>query len=135
MTEPTFRYIRKNLDEILILGSLARIASGHADALMEIDVAVLNALRRAYPSLEDASLQEIGDYLAGMDEDQIIGFASNLKGVLHEMEFVALENDDGDGIYASLFPATNHRNSDVILVYESKPETVELQLKGTESEA
>jgi hypothetical protein len=64
--------------------------------LMMKSNAVLAALRRTTPDLSHASPEEIGDYLRPMDEDSILGVVNNTKGVLHEMEFVALENEDGD---------------------------------------
>jgi hypothetical protein len=48
-----------------------------------------------------------------MNEESIVGVVNNTKGVLHEMEFVALENDDGDTVYASLFADPHHADTDV----------------------
>ena len=37
-----------------------------------------------------------------MDEDSIGGIVSNVKGILHEMEWVAMENSDGDSVVSGL---------------------------------
>ena len=67
-----------------------------------------------------------------MGPDQLAGVISNTKGVLHEMEFVELENADGDSVYASLFPATNNPGYDVEFVDRSTGATWDAQLKATD---
>ena len=44
-----------------------------------------------------------------MSDEQLVGVVSNVKGILHEMEYVRLENTDGDSISAAMFPDTNHK--------------------------
>ncbi len=95
--------------------------------------AVLAALKRAHADLEDASLPEIQEYLRGLDESQVRGLVSNVKGVLHEMEFVRLENEDGDSVYASFFESTNHPDNDIVLIDKNSGDVWEVQLKATDS--
>ncbi len=90
---------------------------------------VIQALRRQVPDLQDASLEEISEYLAPMSEAQMLGLINAVKGVYHEIAFVAAENSDGDSVTAEVFGETNHPGADVILTQGG--ETVqELQLKA-----
>lgn len=126
-------YLRKNFDSAAIVAALSTIAlTGDAAAMSEGDHATLAALRRSSSALENASLPEIQDYLRSLDEEQVPGLVSNVKGILHEMEFVRVENDDGDSIYASFFDATNHPGTDIQLLDRSTGETWEAQLKATD---
>lgn len=67
-----------------------------------------------------------------MDEDQINGVVNNTKGVLHEMEFVRIENEDGDTVHAVLFDATNHPGYDVEFVDSTSGAIWQTQLKATD---
>lgn len=129
-------YLRKNFDSAAIVAALAAIAAtDEAGDLSDGDHAVLAALRRSNSVLEDAPLPEIQDYLRGLDEEQVPGLVSNVKGILHEMEFVRVENEDGDSVYASFFEATNHPDTDVQFLDRSTGETWEAQLKATDDAA
>ena len=33
-------------------------------------------------------------YIVEMDEDQLLGLSNNIKGILHEIQFVEIENND-----------------------------------------
>jgi len=126
------KYLRTNFDTAAILASLATVAfSEDASALSDEDQAVLAALRRSNSELEEAPLEDIRAYLQGMDSEQIAGLVSNVKGILHEMEFVRLENEDADPVYASYFSAINHPDTDIQLIDASTGETWEVQLKAT----
>ena len=88
-------YLRKNFDSTAIIAALSAIAlTNGANHLSERDHAVLAALRRSNSMLESATLPDIQNYLHQLDETQIPGLVSNVKGILHEMEFVRLENED-----------------------------------------
>ncbi|WP_156501986.1 hypothetical protein, partial [Erythrobacter sp. HI0063] len=100
----------------------------------EVDEAVLAALRRAHPAAGDTE-EELGRWLAEMDEAQLSGVVSNTKGVLHEMRFVALENSDGDTIFAAQFEAINHPGYDVVFSDHASGTEWVAQLKATSSEA
>ena len=134
---PTSRgveYLRKNFDEGAIVAALAAIAlSEDAPSLSDEDAAVVAALRRSSNALEDSSLPELQIYLRSLDEKQVPGVVSNVKGILHEMEFVRVENDDGDSVYASYFDATNHPDTDIRFIDKSTGETWEAQLKATDN--
>ncbi len=126
-------YLRKNFDPLAIVTALSAIAlTDDASVHEDRDYVVLAALRRSSSILENASLPEIQAYFRGLNEDQIPGLVSNVKGILHEMEFVRVENEDGDSVYASFFDSTNHPDTDVQFIDESTGETWEAQLKATD---
>ena len=126
------RYFAKSTwDELLILGTLAKVTYDNATYFNDEEYAVLAALRRTTPDLSNASPEEIGDYLRTMNEDSIVGVVNNTKGVLHEMEFVALENEDGDTVYASLFADPHHADTDVQFTDSVTGSVWEAQLKTT----
>lgn len=132
-THRGIHYLRKNFDSAAIVTTLATVAlTDDPGDLEEGDHAVLAALRRSNSALENAPLPEIQDYLSGLDDDQVPGLVSNVKGILHEMEFVRVENEDGDSVYASFFDATNHPHTDIQLLDRSTGETWEAQLKATD---
>lgn len=129
-------YLRKNFDSLAIVTALSSVAiSEETESFDEQEHAVLAALRRSNSVLENAQIPEIQEYLRGLDNAQLPGLVSNIKGVLHEMEFVRVENEDGDSVYASFFPTTNHPGTDIQLIDRSTGETWEAQLKATDNAA
>ena len=130
---PVVKYVKKKFDSILIVSTLAKISYGKLDVLSEDETFVLQALKRAVPDLGSKNTKEISDYLQGLDENQLLGLSNNVKGILHEIQFVEIENSDGDSISASLFTDTNHPGTDVILTNHETGETLEIQLKATDS--
>jgi len=91
---------------------------------------VFDAVRRGYAELEAASEDEITAYFDGIDASEALGHSNHIKGILFEHEYVeALETA---GIAASLFEATNHPGTDV-LVFGGVETVSEIQLKATDS--
>jgi len=129
------RYIKKNIDKTLVLGGLASLAFDQSGVLSPDDELVLQSLRRAVPETQTFDLSQIQDYLQSLDDDQLVGLANNVKGVLHEIQFVEIENEDGDEITAALFTDTNHPDTDVLLTNQETGETIAVQLKATDSES
>ena len=125
------QYIQKNFDEVAILSACAKLAFQKHIHFNDQEQAVIAALRRSSNEFRDADLDVIGESLASFDGDQMAGLTSNVKGILHEMEFVRLENEDGDSVYASLFDDTNHPDVDVFCVDTQTNEVWDLQLKAT----
>ncbi|WP_197465454.1 hypothetical protein, partial [Erythrobacter sp. HI0063] len=107
------REVKVPLVDAAILAVASKLSLQGTVSLNEVDEAVLAALRRAHPAAGDTE-EELGRWLAEMDEAQLSGVVSNTKGVLHEMRFVALENSDGDTIFAAQFEAINHPGYDVV---------------------
>lgn len=129
--EAGVRYVRRNFDEAAILGVAAKLAFDANPYFSESELATIAAMQRAHPQAGD-STQELGGWLNAMDEGQIQGVVNNTKGVLHEMEFVRLENEDGDAIHAALFGSTNHAGTDVRFVDMDSGESWSAQLKATD---
>ena len=124
-------FISKRFDEAAILATLGKLAFTSDPELLEQDYAVLAALRRSSPEW-DLSVSDTAERLASYDDSQIGGLVNNVKGILHEMEFQRLENEDGDSVVAALFPDTNHRTVDVQLLDEKTGYAWEVQLKATD---
>jgi len=127
------KYLDHPFNNALILAVLLKLHLGQADELSSQEQVVLLALKRANNGLEYQSPEQIGEYLSTMDEEQLAGLANNVKGILHEIEYVSLENSDGDLFEASLFTETNHPGTDVILTNTVTGEINEVQLKATDS--
>ncbi len=131
MNAPVIKYLNKNFDEIAILSCLTDLAFSPGFELTEENQAILSALRRSSEDFKFSSVEEIGDRLSHYNDSQIEGLISNVKGIAHEMEFVKIENEDGDSIYASLYPDTNNPGYDVQLFDEDTGEYWAVQLKAT----
>lgn len=126
-------YLRKNFDALAITTVLAKLAwNEHRPQLTEADQAVLAALRRSHAELANAPLEDIQAYLQGFDEQQIVGLVSTVKGMLHDMEFVRLDHEDGDSLYAAYLNQHDHTDFDVLLADQHSGESWQLQLKAIE---
>lgn len=125
-------YVRRNFDEAAILAVAAKLAFEKGASFNDSELATIAAMQRAHPQAGDTH-EELGQWLAGMDEGQIAGVVNNTKGVLHEMEFVRLENEDGDSVYASLFESTNHAGTDISFIDKDSGASWAVQLKATEN--
>ncbi|WP_168405517.1 hypothetical protein [Acinetobacter indicus] len=126
-------YLRKNFDALAITTVLAKLAwNTRTPQLTEADQAVLAALRRSHAELANAPLEDIQAYLQGFDEQQIVGLVSTVKGMLHDMEFVRLDHEDGDSLYAAYLDQHDHTDFDVLLADQHSGESWQLQLKAIE---
>lgn len=125
-------YVRRNFDEAAILAVAAKLAFEDGASFNDSELATIAAMQRAHPQAGQ-NHEELGQWLADMDEGQIAGVVNNTKGVLHEMEFVRLENEDGDSVYASLFESTNHAGTDISFIDKDSGASWEVQLKATDN--
>ena len=106
---------------------------GHGfDSIAENSL-VIEAFRRSDNQLTDASIAEISDYFSEYSLEAQQGIINNVKGIYHELAFVDQENSDGDQWFAELMPSTNHPGVDVVLTNAETSETIDLQLKATDS--
>jgi len=121
------KFFIKNIEEKTILAIFAKVKIG--EALTLGDKLVLEAFNRYSSSLSDP--ETLKNYLSGMSEESLIGVASNVKGILHEIQFAAIENNNFDSVYASLYETTNHPGYDVRMYDESTGEEWDIQLKAT----
>jgi len=128
------KFTKNNADEMGVVAALLAIASsGHSSELNEMDYSVLEALQRSNPALADVPLEDIQLYLGNLEGSQITGLISNVKGILHEMVFVEVENSDGDSIFASTFASSNHPDTDVQFTDRVTGEVWDAQLKATDN--
>lgn len=79
---------------------------------------VLDALRRSATSLNNATTEELAEYVAGLTPEQLRGVVSNVKGIYHELLFVHAENVDADEVAARVFEATNYPGADVEFIVD-----------------
>jgi hypothetical protein len=111
---------------------ITQLLQGDLSELTVDQELVLEALRRSRNDLENASDEGLIEYASSLSEAQLDGVINNVKGIYHELLFVAAENSDGDIYSAALFEATNHRGADVLITNELTGETQAIQLKATQ---
>jgi len=124
-------YLKKNFDQVAVLGVMTKITLGQFSELTINDKPVIEAIRRSKNEFNNLSLEEIGDQFSKMDSDSINGFINNVQGILHEIEWINIENSDGDSIMAGMFPETNHKDYDIWVVDSSPGDLWTEQLKAT----
>ena len=107
--------------------------SGHGFESIAQDSLVIEAFRRSDNQLADASVADISVYFSEYSLEAQQGIINNVKGIYHELAFVQQENADGDQWFAELMPSTNHPGIDVVLTNVETSETIDLQLKATDS--
>ena len=93
---------------------------------------VFAAVRRGYTEFADATPDEIRSYFSDLEQTELVGHISNIKGILFEQEVVDALNDQGYS--AAVFEATNHPATDIKLM-DDEEVIAELQLKATDSAA
>lgn len=79
---------------------------------------ILEAFQRSAKRFENASVEEIREYITILDPNQITGWISNAKGIYHELLWAKKENIDGDNLTARLFEETNHAGSDIEFIID-----------------
>ena len=124
-------YLKKNFDEIAILGVITKITLKNLSELSIDDEPVIQALRRYKTDFSGASLEEMGEYFSKMDSDSISKAINNIQGILHEIEWVNIENSDGDSVMVGMFPETNHEDYDIWAIDSNTGEMWTEQLKAT----
>lgn len=116
---------------IAIASVCANLVNRHFQFSSIQEQLVIAAIRRSSSKLENASYEELGDYVGGFTPQSFVGFSNNVKGIYHELLFVHSENTDGDNVTAELFEATNHPGADVKII-EGGEVINEVQLKATD---
>jgi len=129
LTKRGARFFIKNIEEKTILAIFSKIKI--EEALTIGDKLVLEAFQRYSPALEDQNV--LREYLSNLSDTQLNGVASNVKGILHELEFVTQENSDYDSVRAVLYENTNHPGYDIKMYDTSTGESWDVQLKATDS--
>jgi len=127
-------FFKKNFDEIAILALFAKVKFEENPDLTADEENILSALIRSTNDLsDDATLDQVSEYLSSYTPESLHGIANNVKGILHEIEFVQLENSNGDNISASMFTDTNHEGYDIQFFDENNILFGEAQLKATDN--
>ncbi|MDB2359801.1 hypothetical protein N9W04_02955 [Alphaproteobacteria bacterium] len=129
LTKRGKKFFIKNIEEKTILAIFTKVKIG--EALTLGDKLVLEAFNRYSSSLSD--LDTLKHYLTGLSDEQLMGVTSNVKGILHEIQFAAIENNNFDSVYASLYETTNHPGYDVRMFDQSTGEEWDIQLKATDN--
>ena len=127
-----FRFITNNIDNKMILGVIGSLAFDGGKSFSHEEQIIIDALRRSMIDLNFASIEDISKKLSSFDEDRLPGLVNHIKGIVHEMEFVAFENEDGDSVFATLHSETNHPDYDVKMFDKNTNESWEIQLKATD---
>ena len=127
-----FSFLKNDIDIAMITTVLASLAIGGDQSFNPKEQIIIDALRRSMTQLTFASIEDISKKLSSFDEDRLPGLVNHIKGIVHEMEFVAFENEDGDSVFAALHSGTNHPGYDVKMIDENTNESWEIQLKATD---
>jgi hypothetical protein len=128
LTKRGNKFFIKHIEEKTILAIFAKVKI--SEALTLGDKLVLDAFKRYSPQLSDE--ETLRTYLSNLSDTQLKGVSSNVKGVLHELEFVAKENNDFDSVRAAIYETTNHPRYDVQMFNTSTGEAWDVQLKATD---
>lgn len=120
-----------NIDELMIMTVMGKIRNNEVLSSPE-EFIVLDALIRSTNKVTD--LSSAVDYVKEISErgqESLLGMSNNLKGILHEIQFVYDENTDGDQIFAILPESTNQPGFDVYLSNSENGSSEWVQLKTT----
>lgn len=98
---------------VAIAITIGQLVAGKRSGWTEEQELVLDALRRSTTRLNNASEQELADYLTALSPQQLRGVVSNVKGIFHEYLVAQAENLDGDQKTAALIELTNHPGADL----------------------
>ncbi len=98
---------------------LLKLLGQKAHAFTPAEMMVIDAIKRSDNNLAGAGIEEISVHLREYPQEQLQGILNNVKGIYHEMKFVAAENADGDNTEAELYEVTNHPGADVRLTNTS----------------
>ncbi|MDZ5711373.1 hypothetical protein [Jeotgalibacillus haloalkalitolerans] len=128
------KIVRNNWDEIGIATALGHFYSQGSQLDMEKHGYIIEALKRSNQELANADVNELQAYLQSLEEEQLTGLISNIKGIAHEVYYIEIENEDDDAIYAYMFEDTNHEDYDIV-IYDESGSAESYQMKATDSEA
>jgi hypothetical protein len=112
---------------------LLKLLDRQAHAFTPDEMMVIEAIKRSDNDLIEANIEEITSYLLQYSPVQLQGISNNVKGIYHEIRFVAAENADGDDIEAALYEITNYPGADVRLINTTTGEVTDIQLKAANS--
>jgi hypothetical protein len=85
---------KPHLASVALAVTFQRLLDGQPSGLGAENDLVLNALRRSTNRLEDASIEELSEYVQSLSPSQLAGVVSNTKGIYHELLFIEMHNAD-----------------------------------------
>ncbi len=109
-----------------------KILSASSAEFNENELLVLEALRGSKNDLNEATIEELGEYISKKDPSELNGLISSIKGKYHELLFQKNENEDGDEFEVELFEDYNHPAADIKLINTLTNESTPYQLKTTD---
>ena len=127
-----YRFIKNDIDKAMIVGVIGSFAFGGDQSFSPKEQIIIDALRRSMIDLNFASIEDISEKLSSFDPDRMPYLVNHIKGIVHEMEFVEFENEDGDSVFAALHSETNNPDYDVKMIDKNTNESWEIQLKATD---
>ena len=112
--QPTSEFVQKNIDEMAVIAVMHKIKNGEA-LLNEEEHIVLEAMIRSTDRIVD--MESASLYVKEMIErgnESVIGAASNIKGIAHDLKYAKIENEDGDSVFAFVPEDTSYPQFDVL---------------------
>ncbi|MBT4959359.1 MAG: hypothetical protein HON33_05250 [Flavobacteriaceae bacterium] len=112
--QPTSEFVQKNIDEMAVIAVMHKIKNGDA-LLNEEEHIVLEAMIRSTDRIVD--MESASLYVKEMIErgnESVIGAASNIKGIAHDLKYAKIENEDGDSVFAFVPEDTSYPQFDVL---------------------
>lgn len=110
---PSTRRPVSHLASVTLAVTFQRLLEGKLVGLSAENDLVLNALRRSTNRLDDASIEELSEYVQSLSPEQLAGVVSNTKGIYHELLFIKMHNTSGAAESAEIIEATNFPGADV----------------------
>lgn len=98
---------------VTIAITLGQLVAGQRTGWTDDQQLVLDALRRSTNRLNDATDQELADYLTGLSPEAMRGVTSNVKGIFHEYLVARSENLNGDEKTAAMIELVNYPGADL----------------------
>jgi len=128
--ESSKEFVQKNIDEMAIIAVMHKIKNGDV-LLSEEENIILQAMIRSADRIVD--MESAALYVEEMIQrgsESLMGAASNIKGIAHDLQYAKIENEDGDNIFAFVPEDTSHPQYDVLEYNIKTGEQQWVQLKS-----
>jgi hypothetical protein len=122
----------EKLGSVVLAVTFQRLLDDKISMLSSESDLVLDALRRSTGKLEDASIEQLSEYVRSLTPEQLTGVVSNTKGIYHELLFIEMHNASCSALSAQVMEATNFAGADVQFILEGDV-VREVQLKAVNS--
>ena len=128
--KPSKKFIQENIDELSVIAVMHKIKNGEI-LLSEEENIILEAMIRSTDRIVD--MESASLYVQEMisrGSESLMGAASNIKGIAHDLTYAKLENEDGDSVFAFVPEDTSHPQYDVLRFNKDTNEHEWVQLKS-----